>query len=350
MFEYPKTVGQIAEIISAEVVGDESLSVTALASLDTAGRTELTFASDEKRVQKLRNCKAAAVIVPAKATVNSDKCLLKVPDVGLAMNKLLLAMNGHEDVPAVGIHPTAVVDPSANVSPNAAVGPFVRIAADAKIGAGTSLCAGVKVGRGVTIGNHCMLSEGVVIRYGCLIGDGVRIGPNSVVGYDGFGYHFAGGIHHKVPHAGNVVIEDDVELGACVCVDRAKWGATRIGCGAKIDNLVQIAHNVQVGPGCILVSQVGVAGSTELGQYVVLGGQVGLRDNIKIGTGTEIGACSCVANDVEPGQKLLGVPAKDARTKVREIMAISKLPDLLKRVKQLEGQISKLKNQLENQE
>ena len=342
MFTYPKTVAEIAQLISAEVQGDNSLEITALASLDKAQRGELSFASDEKRLASLGNSRASAVIVSSSAQVETDKCLLLVSDVGLAMNKLLLAMNGHEDVPPVGIDETAIVHPDAEVSPNAAVGPFVRIGSGAKIGAGTSLCTGVKVGKNVEIGNHCMLSEGVVIRYNCIIGNGVRIGPNSVVGYDGFGYHFKGGIHHKVPHAGNVVIQDDVELGACVCVDRAKWGSTTIGCGAKIDNLVQLAHNVQIGAGCILVSQVGIAGSTELGKYVVLGGQVGIRDNIEIGAGTEIAACSCLANSVGPGERLLGIPAKDARTRLKEIMAEAKLPTLLRQIKKLEARVAQL--------
>ena len=342
MFTYPKTVAEIAQLISAEIQGNSALEISALASLDKAQPGELSFASDDKRVAGMSSSRASAVIVASSAQVETDKCLLKVADVGLAMNKLLLAMNGHEDVPPVGIDPTAIVHPEAEVSPNAAIGPFVRIGAGAKIGAGTSLCTGVKIGKNVQIGNHCMFSEGVVVRYNCIIGNGVRIGPNSVVGYDGFGYHFAGGIHHKVPHAGNVYIQDDVELGACVCVDRAKWGSTTIGCGAKIDNLVQIAHNVQIGAGCVLVSQVGIAGSTELGKYVVLGGQVGIRDNIEVGAGTEIAACSCLANSVGPGERLLGVPAKDARTRLKEIMAETKLPSLLRQVKKLEARVAEL--------
>jgi UDP-3-O-[3-hydroxymyristoyl] glucosamine N-acyltransferase len=179
----------------------------------------------------------------------------------------------------------------------------------------------------------------VVVRCGCRIGRRVRIGCNSVIGYDGFGYVFADGVHHKIPHAGNVVVEDDVEFGACVCVDRAKWGSTRIGAGAKIDNLCQIAHSVQIGPGCLLAAQVGVAGSTKVGRFVTFGGKVGIRDNIAIGDGAVVAACSCVAQSFETREPQMGIPTRNARRYLQQQRALEDLPELLRRVKRLERRL-----------
>jgi UDP-3-O-[3-hydroxymyristoyl] glucosamine N-acyltransferase len=342
MFDPPKTLRQIAEIIGASLDGDDSLTVESIASLDEAAAGQLTFASNEKHAARLSECQAVAAIVYADAPPVGQLPLLRVADVAAALRKLLADLAGPEDLPDVGVHPSAVIADSAVIAADAAVGANVTIGLQAKVGAGSAICAGANIGADVVIGDGCMLAEGVVVRYRCVIGNRVRIGSNSVIGYDGYGYDFAGGVHHKVPHAGNVVVEDDVEFGACTCVDRAKWGSTRIGAGSKIDNLVQIAHNVQVSPGCILAAQAGVAGSTKLGRFVVLGGQVGVRDNIEIGDGTEVGACCCVAQTVKPGQTLLGIPAIDARTYLREVKARGKLPELLKRVKTLEHRIEQI--------
>ena len=200
------------------------------------------------------------------------------------------------------------------------------------------------VGAGATLGRDVVLLEGAVVRYGCVLGDRVRIGSNSVIGYDGFGYYHLDGVHHKIPHAGNVVIEDDVEIGACSCVDRAKFGSTRICAGAKIDNLVQIAHNVHIGPGCLLAGHSGVAGSTKLGAYVVMGGHSGVRDNVSVGSGVRIAACSGVAADVPDGEAMAGTPALPAREEMRIMKAGKKLPDLLKRVKDLEARLKAIES------
>ncbi len=348
MFPKPMTVREVAAHIEATVEGDESLAVAALAAMDQAGPDDLSFAANVKRIKLLARCSARAVIVPADADlpaeITSSKTLLRVDNVERAVAMLLSFLAGPESatLPAVGVAPSAVIDPTAQLGPNVAIGPNVVIGPRSSIGQGTVLCSGAKIGPDVSIGASCVFHEGVVVRHNCEIGQAVRIGPNTVIGSDGFGYYFADGAHNKVTHIGNVIIEDGAEVGACTCVDRAKWGSTRIGAGAKIDNLVQIAHNVQVGPGCLLVSQVGIAGSTKLGRFVVLGGSVGIRDNIEIGDGTEIGACSCLAQSVGPGERLFGIPAKDAKTALREWTAAAKLPELLKRVKTLEKKIATL--------
>ena len=342
------TLRTIAEFVGGTVEGDEELQVGSIGSLDEAGDGDLTYAINEHKATSLKSSKATAAIVPHGASVktveNPQMALVRVANPEAAVATLLRRTGGPEDLPAVGIHPSAVIASDAEISDNVAIGPCVVVGQRAKIGDGSVLCPGAKVGADAVVGENCVLSEGAVVRYECVVGDRVRIGSNSVIGYDGFGYYYEDGVHHKIPHPGNVVIEDDVELGACTCVDRSKWGSTRIGAGTKIDNLVQIAHYVQVGPGCLLASQAGVAGSSKLGKFVVLGGSSGVRDNISIGDGTKLGAASNLAQSAGPGELLLGTPAKDAKNALREVLGISKLPDMIKRVKKLEKKISELES------
>ncbi|HAU37068.1 MAG TPA: UDP-3-O-(3-hydroxymyristoyl)glucosamine N-acyltransferase [Phycisphaerales bacterium] len=341
------TVRRVADWLGATVEGDETAEIRALASLETAGPGELTFAADARREAHLADCRASAVIVGPDAPA-SKATLLRVPDVQKAVATVLSRLACPEDLPAPGVHPLATVADDAQVAADARIGPGVRVGPRAKIGAGTALCANVSVGADVEIGPGCVLREGVAVLAGCRIGARVRIGPNSAIGYDGFGYFFSGGVHHKIPHIGNVVIEDDVEIGACSCVDRAKFGSTRIGAGTKIDNLVQVAHNVQVGRGCILVGQAGIAGSARLGDFVVIGGNAGIRDNVSLGTGAQVAAYSAVASDVPDGQTVAGTPAGPAKEKMRVLMAGEKLPELIKRVKHLEAKVQALESSKDN--
>lgn len=336
MFPQPLTLRQVAERLGGTVEGDETRTVRGLAALEEAGPDELTFASEPKHFSALGKTRAAAALVPVGAHPQPAPALVHVSNVPLAVGQLLAWLAPPEDLPPRGVDTSAVVHPTARVAADAAVGPKVTIGPRATVGAGTALCAGVALGADVCVGAGCVLQEGVVVRSGCVLGDRVRIGPNSVIGADGYGYVFAGGVHHKIPHIGNVVIEDDVELGACVCVDRAKWGSTRIGAGTKIDNLCQIAHAVQVGPGVLMAAQVGVAGSTKIGPFAVFGGKVGVRDNIEIGPGAVIGACACIAQSVTTTRPQMGVPSRDALAFLQQQKALEKLPELLHRVKKLE--------------
>ncbi|HQL72385.1 MAG: UDP-3-O-acylglucosamine N-acyltransferase [Planctomycetes bacterium ADurb.Bin126] len=341
MNSLPMTVREVAELVGGQVQGDGEVRVDSLAPLDAAQSGQLTFALDERRLNKLGECRAAAALV-SRAVEGLSMSLVVVGDVQAALSALLGALHPGEDVPALGVHASATIAPDAVLGEAVAIGPGVLVGAGARIGAGTALLANVVIGRGATIGERCVLAEGVVVRWGCVVGNRVRIGPNSVIGEDGFGYHTVGGVHRKIPHAGNAVIEDDVEIGACSCVDRAKFGSTRVGAGTKIDNLVQVAHNVQVGPGCILVAQCGIAGSSRLGRYVVLGGSAGVRDNITMGDGSQCAAYSAVAGDVEAGQIVAGTPAGPARQRLRTLQALDKLPDLIKQVRQLETRLQQL--------
>jgi len=331
----------LAQQLGARLVGDGQKAVTSVASLQEAGPENISFLADARHAEQMERTQAGAVIVARDFQGSSRSALLYVENVDEALEKLLLSFAPEPDVPAAGIHPSAQVAPDAQVGQQAAIGPNVVIGSGTQIGSHTVISAGCVLGRNVRIGSHCYLGPNVVVNWGCILGNRVLIHGNSTIGTDGFGYRLVNGRHRKVPHVGIVVIEDEVEIGANACVDRAKFGRTLIGRGTKIDNLVQIAHNVKIGENCIIVSQTGIAGSTELGKYVVLGGQCGIRDNIKIGDGVMAAATTAVDRDIEAGAKIVGSPARPFREFFRELSFIQKLPEMAKEIKALRKDIEK---------
>jgi len=336
-----RTARQIADLVGGSVEGDQSVQIHWIAPVDQAGEGQLTFAADEKYAARLAESGASAAIVGDKPE-SAPMTLIRVDNVQAAVATLLSAMVPEPPAPPPGVHPSAVVDDSAVVDPSASVGPCVTIGPEATVAADVVLLAGARVGGGVTLGRQSRICENAVIADGCHVGSRCIIGPNTTVGFTGFGYFTQDGVHHLVPHVGDVVIEDDVEIGANSCIDRAKFGSTRIGAGTKIDNLVQVAHNVQVGRGCLLVGQCGIAGSVKLGEYVVLGGHAGVRDNIEIGSQVQAAAFSAIAADIPDGEIVAGIPAQPARKALRVSRSQEKLPDLLKRVKTLEAKVKQL--------
>ena len=342
------TVQAVADLVAGRVEGDAGVSITGVAAIDRARPGDVTFAVDARRAASLGGCVAGAAIVSDDAPPAAMP-LIRVADVNVAVAVLLGHVAPAEDLPGPGVHPSACIADDAELGSGVAVGPGVVIAHRAKIGPRSVLCANVSVGADVVLGAETVLFDGVVVRQGCVVGNRVRIGPNSVIGFEGFGYYYADGVHHRIPHAGEVVIEDDVDIGACTCIDRGKLEPTRIGAGTKLDNLVQIGHSVQTGRGCLMAGQVGIAGSTRLGDGVVIGGSAGLRDNIVVGDGAQCAAFSAVAGDVPAGQIVAGMPAVPARDAYRILKAQSRLPDLLKRVKSLESRLKALELSEDNQ-
>ncbi|MGH7976917.1 MAG: UDP-3-O-(3-hydroxymyristoyl)glucosamine N-acyltransferase [Limisphaerales bacterium] len=333
----PFTIAEIAKLIGGEVVGDGNITLKNFAPAENAQSGDLTFAENENYFARAEQSDATAIIVD-KHFSSAQKFLIRVPNARIAFAKVLeLFFPEHKF--AAGIHPTAVVAPSAKIDSRAHIGPHCVIGERVKIGARTVLQCGNFVGDDSKIGDDVNLFPNVTIYPRAQIENRVRIHANSVIGSDGFGYVLDGGVHRKVPQIGNVVIGDDVEIGAGVTIDRGALGSTVIGKGVKIDNLVQIAHNVEIGEGSLIVAQAGIAGSSKLGNYVVLAGQVGVAGHLKIGNQVTVAGQSGVMSDIPDGGKWLGTPAQPDRQTKRQAIAIQHLPELLKRVAELEKKL-----------
>jgi UDP-3-O-[3-hydroxymyristoyl] glucosamine N-acyltransferase len=295
---------------------------------------DLTFAEKKHHFLAAEKSEAAAILVSGPFT-SSTKTLIRVLDLRVVMAKVLPHFFPPDEYEP-GIHPTAVISASATIDPSAHIGPYVVVGANVRIGAKSALLGGNQIGRDCVIGSGTCLHPSVVVYSHCVLGNRVIIHSGTVIGADGYGYIFDQGRHRKVLQVGNVLIQDDVEIGANTTVDRATFGSTVIGGGSKIDNLVHIAHNVKIGGNCIIMGQVGIAGSTEVGDYTVVASQTGIAGHLKIGNQVKIGAKSGIMKDVEDGGAVLGVPAVAGNQAKRQWLAIQQLPDLIKRVRTLE--------------
>lgn len=335
----PFTIAEIAKLVGGEVVGSGNITLKSFAPAENAQAGDLTFAENENYFARAEQSAAAAIIVD-KHFASAQKILIRVPNARIAFAKVL-ALFFPEQKFAAGIHPTAVIAPSAKIDSSAHIGPHCMIGERVKIGARTVLQCGNFIGDDSQIGDDVNLFPNVTIYPRAQIENRVRIHANSVIGSDGFGYVLDNGVHRKVPQIGNVVIGDDVEIGAGVTIDRGALGPTVIGKGVKIDNLVQIAHNVEIGEGSLIVAQAGIAGSSKLGNYVVLAGQVGIAGHLKIGNQVTVAGQSGVMNDIPDGGKWLGTPAQPDRQTKRQVIAIQFLPELLKRVAALEKKLGR---------
>jgi UDP-3-O-[3-hydroxymyristoyl] glucosamine N-acyltransferase len=269
-----------------------------------------------------------------------------VDDADLAVAMVLKLFAPPVPRPPVGLDPLARIDPSASIGSGVAIGPFVIVGAGAKVGSRTVLHAGTYIGDDSVLGEDCEFFPHVVVRERVTIGNRVVIHAGAVLGTDGFGYRWDGRQHQKVPQIGTIMIEDDVEIGSCACIDRAKFSTTRVGRGTKIDNLVQVAHNVQIGAHCIIAGQAAMAGSVILGNGVVLGGQAAVRDHVKMGDGAMAAGCSGVADDVEPKTIVSGTPALPHRQSLREQGALRNLPELRAEVRKLQEELAELQKRL----
>jgi UDP-3-O-[3-hydroxymyristoyl] glucosamine N-acyltransferase len=344
------TVGQLAERLGAELVGrpkEFDRQISAVGTVATAGESEVTFVTEERYLPALENSRAAAVIV-GKRLEALAKPQLVVENVDAALIQTL-SFFAPKLKPAVeGIDPTAKIGQDVKIAEGAAIGAWVVVDDEAQIGQGTVIGSGCKIGENSRVGKNCRFDSNVVVYHNCHIGDNVIIQANSTIGSIGFGYAFIDGAHKLIPHNGGVVIEDFVEIGANCCIDRAKFGNTIVGAGTKIDNLVQIAHNVVIGKCCLIAGQVGIAGSCKLGDGVVLGGQAGLKDNVEIGDGTMIGAQSGVIHSVPAGQQVVGRPAMEIREALRITGLTMRLPKLAAHLKELAKRVEQLEAAKDN--
>jgi UDP-3-O-[3-hydroxymyristoyl] glucosamine N-acyltransferase len=336
----PFTAAQIAEHVQGEIAGDGSVQLTGLAPADRALAGELTFAENASYFAAAEQSQAAAILV-AGPFVSSTKVLIRVPNARVALARVLPVFFPPEQHPC-GIHPSAVIDSSARIDPTAHVGPNCVLGARVRLGARCVLMGGNDLQADCLLGDDVCLFPNVVLYRQTQLGHRVTIHAGTVIGSDGFGYVLDEGRHRKVLQLGNVIIHDDVEIGANTAIDRGALGSTVIGAGTKIDNLVHVAHNVVMGRHCLILGQVGLAGSTTLGDYVVLASQSGIADHLKIGNQAIVGAKSGVMRDIPDEGRVLGIPAAPDRQAKRQMIAMQQLPDLLHRMRDLEKQVEEL--------
>ena len=341
------TASDLADRVEGELVGASDATINGVAPLEVATREELSFLSGVSYRKQLAASAAGVVLVPAGYAEQPPEgqtwiyCEDPSRKFGDIANEYALPAPVFE----AGIHPSAVVADSATVSDSACIGPNAVIEPGAVIGERTVIQGGSYVGHDTVIGDDCQLCANVTVYFNCRLGNRVILHSGVVVGADGFGYEWNGTEHRKVPQQGVVRIDDDVEIGACTCVDRARFAVTWIKQGTKIDNQCQVGHNVVVGEKCIIVAQVGIAGSSQLGTGVVLAGKSAIIGHQNVAAGTVLASQSGIWQDVdEPGQTLLGVPARPRVEALRSLTAMRQLPDLVKRVRSLERELSELRN------
>ncbi|HWD19834.1 MAG TPA: UDP-3-O-(3-hydroxymyristoyl)glucosamine N-acyltransferase [Verrucomicrobiae bacterium] len=340
----PLTVAQVAEKVRGEIVGDGATLLTGFASAENARAGDLTFADKSEHFAAAAQSAASAILTSGEGGP-ANKVLIRVANARIAAARLLPLFFPPDTHPP-GIHPSATVDATAQIDASAHVGPHCVVGPRAQIGARTALMAGNYVGPDARLGDDVCLFPNVVLYAKTVLGHRVVIHAGTVIGSDGYGYVFDEGRHRKVLQVGKVVIHDDVEIGANSAIDRAALGDTIIGAGTKIDNLVHVAHNVVMGKHCLVMGQSGFAGSTRLGDYVVVASQSGIAGHLKLGHQAMIGAKSGVMRDIPDGGKVLGIPAMPDKQAKRQMIAVQQLPELIRRMRDLEKQVEQLSAKL----
>lgn len=336
-----RTLAELATLVGGELAGPSELVISGLNDLALAGEGEITFLADARRLEDLAACRASAVILPM-AVAQGDRPAIRVRNPYLAAAIIHNHFLARPFV-AGGVHPTAVVGNGCRIPAAVTIGPHAVLGNGVQLGERVTIGAGVVVGDEVVIGDDVLLHPNVTVVARCVLGNRVIIHPGAVIGSDGFGYATdEAGRHVKRPHVGIVQIDDDVEIGANAAIDRGTFGKTWIKTGAKIDNLVQLGHNVVIGEHSFLVAQVGIAGSTKTGNHVVMGGQVGLAGHLDIGNGVMIAAKSGVHDDQPDGAIIAGIPALPHKRWLRASGAVAKLPEMVKELRELRRQVAEL--------
>ena len=341
------TLEAIHALIGGELAGNGQESIVGVNTLERAGLGELAFAESARYAPQVQHAKASGIIVPEQFPAVVGKNLLSVANPRAAFVKVMMLFQLRPTT-ASGRHSSAVISPEADLAPDVVVGECTVIRPHARIGRGTVIESGTHIGAGVSIGDQCVIGPNVTLIGGAQIGNRVIIHGGSVIGDDGFGYVWADGRHLKIPQLGDVRIEDDVEIGSNVCVDRAMLGSTLIRRGTKIDNLVQIGHNDVIGQDVIITGQVGLSGSVTVGDRAMFGGQSGVADHITIGHDARVGAATPVIKDVKPGERVWGFPARpEARVK-RQLASLALVPRLLKQFRELLARVAELESRLKH--
>jgi len=345
----PAMLSEIAQMVGGELIGDGGVEIRGAAPCRDAQPGEITLFDSTQRGRGSSSCQASAAIVPRDFSPNGMP-VIRVDDVHRAFISVMCHFRPPRPEKRRGISPTASVSPTARLADNVEVYPLAVIGDDVEIGPGTTIHAGAQVMSGSRIGSDVTIFPSAVLYENTVVGDRCIIHAGAVLGAYGFGYDQQDGRHVLSAQLGNVVLGNDVEVGAGTTIDRGTYGPTSVGEGTKIDDLVMIAHNCRIGRHNMLCSQVGIAGSTSTGDYVVMAGQVGVRDHVHIGTGAVLGAMAGVSNDVPDGQRMIGIPATPEREQKLKQAALSKLPEMRRQMKQLQRTIDRLSEQLEGDE
>jgi UDP-3-O-[3-hydroxymyristoyl] glucosamine N-acyltransferase len=341
------TVEQLAELVHGRLVGDGSVAIRSARPVGEAGPGDITFIENDRFAKLLRGSPASAAIVgphwsAGRNEVGEGLAVIEVDDPMSAFLAVRSHLIGGPKARWTGIHPQACVSPTALIGKAVAIYPFVFVGDGAQVGDGTTLHPGAVIGAGCKLGRDCIIHPNAVLYQNVILGDRVEIHAGSVLGGDGFGYRQTEGRHVKVPHSGRLEVENDVEVGANCTIDRATFETTRIGEGTKIDNLVMIGHNNQIGRHNLLCGQVGIAGSCKTGDYVVMAGQAGIKDKTQIGHGVMVGAQAGVHRNIPDGQNVLGSPAIPVREQRRIFQMIARLPEMHQQLRELAAQIAAL--------
>ncbi len=340
-----KSVAEILDLTGGRLVGDGSLPVRDAAPIESAAEGEITFVAGRPLLKEIEASGASAIIARDTEELRSarleKKALILVDNPQLAFARVLEVLRP-APAPYPGVHPRAEIGRGVSLGEGVSIGPLAVVEDGAEIGAGAVLHASVAIGRGARIGEGSVLHPGAVVREGCVLGKRVIVHSNAVIGSDGFGYARDGTRYYKIPQTGIVRVGDDVEIGACAAIDRATLGETTIGRGTKIDNLVQVAHNVTIGEDVVIAAQTGIAGSTSIGSRCQFGGQVGVGGHIRIGDGTLIGAKSGISRDLPGGAPFSGIPAMPHGRWLRAQAVYARLPEMKKRIDELERRLREL--------
>ncbi|MDZ4688557.1 MAG: UDP-3-O-(3-hydroxymyristoyl)glucosamine N-acyltransferase [Planctomycetaceae bacterium] len=343
------TLAALAELVSGTLTGDGNQPIAGAAAIESAGTADITFLLDDGQLRRLEHCQAAALVIGAKVADHPAAARfarIVVDDPLSAFLKIVPKFRPLRSRPARGIAPTAVISPTANIDPDCWIGPHVTIGADVVIGRGCDIHPGVVIGDGCRIGCDVTLYPNVVLYADVFIDDRSILHAGAVIGADGFGYRFRNNRFEKIPQLGWVHIHADVEIGACTMVDRGAIGATIIGEGTKLDNMVQIAHNCEIGKHNVFASQVGLAGSCSTGDYVRIAGQVGVKDHVRMNSGCSIGAKGGVHKDIPAGETWIGYPATPEAEQKRLVFSLKRVPEMRDQMKAMEVKLATLTAEL----